>query len=153
MFADPPSVDGMDGGQMGEAAPGAAAVELADCVEVSNPSPGNSRGIWELGDEVLPPAEDPLPVTPPAPDVDVENVEDDDCDVVGTLRGSNPTIVFPPAFVCAAVWAWAVVMPRRKIAVRTVRCIAFSALEIDRGAALLLAMQDNAPSVKTEDEV
>ena len=130
MFADPPSVDGMGGGQMDEEALGAAAVELADCVEVSNPSPGSSRGIWELGDEapVLPPAEEPLAAAPPvAPDGDAaENVEVDDSDVVGALRGSAPIVGLPPAAVCASVWAWAVVMPRRMIAVRIVRCIAFS---------------------------
>jgi hypothetical protein len=45
MFADPPSVEGIDGGQMVEGALGAAAVEFADCAEVSRPSPGNCRGI------------------------------------------------------------------------------------------------------------
>jgi len=42
IFAEPPSVAGIEGGQMVEGALGAAAVVLADCVEVSSPSPGNS---------------------------------------------------------------------------------------------------------------
>lgn len=127
MFADPPSVEGIGGGQMVEGALGAAAVELADCDELSSPSPGNSRGTWELGDEALiPPAEEP-PTVPPAvvPDGEAaENVEFND--EVGTLRESDPIIVFPPAVVSAAVWAWATVMPRRMIAARIVCCIAFS---------------------------
>lgn len=133
MFADPPSVDGIGGGQMVEGALGAAAVELADCVEVSSPSPGNFRGTWELGDEALiplvpPPAEEPLTVVPPAvPDGDVpENVEADGSDDVRTLRGSDPIVVLPPGVVWAAVWARPPVMPRMMIAARIVRCIAFS---------------------------
>ena len=39
-FAEPPSVDGTAGGQMGEGGPGAVAVGLAACVDVSDPSPG-----------------------------------------------------------------------------------------------------------------
>jgi hypothetical protein len=44
MLADPPSVVGIAGGQMVDGALGAAAVVLADCVEVSSRSPGNSSG-------------------------------------------------------------------------------------------------------------
>jgi hypothetical protein len=43
-FAEPPSVEGTGGGQMGEAALGAVAVVLAACVDVSGISPGNSKG-------------------------------------------------------------------------------------------------------------
>jgi hypothetical protein len=41
MLADPRSVEGIGGGQMLESVLGAAAVVLADCVEVSGPSPGS----------------------------------------------------------------------------------------------------------------
>jgi hypothetical protein len=43
-FAEPPSVAGTGGGQAGEEAPGAAAVVLAACVDVSGISPGNNTG-------------------------------------------------------------------------------------------------------------
>jgi hypothetical protein len=42
--AEPPSVEGTGGGQMGEGEPGAVAVVLAACVDVSGVSPGNSKG-------------------------------------------------------------------------------------------------------------
>jgi hypothetical protein len=105
---------------------------------------------------VPPPADDPLTVAPlVVPDADAaeENVEVDDSDDVGTLSGSDPMAVFPPAVVCAAVWAWAAVMPRIMIAVRIVRGIAFSCVGKRSRSCLLLAMQDNARSVKTENEV
>lgn len=43
-FAEPPSVEGTGGGQMGEGGPEAVPVVLAACVEVSGISPGNSKG-------------------------------------------------------------------------------------------------------------
>ena len=43
-FAEPPSVEGTGGGQMGEGVLGAVAVVLAACVDVSGISPGNSKG-------------------------------------------------------------------------------------------------------------
>jgi hypothetical protein len=43
-FTEPPSVEGTGGGQIVEEEPGAAAVELAACVDVSGISPGNSKG-------------------------------------------------------------------------------------------------------------
>lgn len=143
---------------------GEAAVVLADCVEESSPSPGNSRGAWELRDEealnplVLPlagpvvvtdpltvgllvvvdpvVAVDPLVVPDGNPD---EDVEVDGCDVVDRPRGADPIAVLPlPVawpFTSAAVWACAVVMPRKMIAVSIVRCIALSCFQSDRRAA------------------
>jgi hypothetical protein len=141
IFADPPSVVGIGGGQIVEGVPGAAAVVLADCVEVSSPSPGNSRGAWEVRDGALMPLALPLadpdivtgppivalPVVlvaadpPAAPDDD--DVEDVAIVDVGTPSGSDPTVVVP---LPVTVWALAVVMPARMIAIRIVRCIAFS---------------------------
>jgi hypothetical protein len=161
---------------------GAAAVVLAACVEESSPSPGNSKGAWELRDEdalmplVLPLAgpavvTDPLTVGPlvvddPLVAVDPlvvpegnpdENVEVDGSDDVDKPGGSDPTDMFPLSVVwpvpCAAVWACAVVMPRKMIAVRIMRCIAFSCFESDRRAASLIAMQDNARTIKNKNEV
>ena len=155
MFADPPSVEGIGGGQMVEGVLGAAAVVLADCVEESSASPGNSSGAWELRDEdaliplVLPTAgpvvvTDPLtvgllvvvdPLVVPDDDPD-EDVEVDGRVVVDKPEGSAvlpPFVVWP--FTCAAVWACTVVMPRKTIAVSMVRCIALSCFESDRGAA------------------
>jgi hypothetical protein len=43
-LAEPPSVEGTGGGQTGEGEPGAAAVVLAVCVDVSGISPGSSKG-------------------------------------------------------------------------------------------------------------
>jgi hypothetical protein len=43
-FAEPPSVEGTGGGQIGEGGLGAVAVVLAAWVEVSESSPGNSKG-------------------------------------------------------------------------------------------------------------
>lgn len=96
---------GIEGPHMGEAVPVAPAVVPADWVEVSSPSPGNSRGSWELREAVLiplvpPPGSDAVadPLTVEAvvlgadpfvvPDGDaVEGVERVE---VGTLRGSVP---------------------------------------------------------------
>lgn len=101
MFAEPPSVVGIAGGQMAEGALGAAAVVLADWVEVPSPSPGNSRGTCELREDgalipLLPAAEpdgvaDPLvdPVVLVA-DVPVENEKVEDSVEVGTPSGSVP---------------------------------------------------------------
>jgi hypothetical protein len=95
---------------------------------------------------VLPPA-GPAVDDPPvaAADVPVENDELDGSDEVGTLSGSVPVLV--------SVWAWAaVIMPRKMIALRIMRCIAFSRLESDR-RAFGPAMQDNARSIERENEV
>jgi hypothetical protein len=43
-FTEPPSVEGTEGGHIGEKEPGAVAVALAACVDVSGISPGNSKG-------------------------------------------------------------------------------------------------------------
>ena len=149
IFAEPPSVVGIDGGQMVDDAPGAAAAELvADCVELSSPSPGNSRGACELREAgaliplELPPAvldvDDPLVVVADVPAANEPNGSGE----AGTLSGSVPVPV--------AVWAWAVVMmPRRAAAVRIVRCIAFSCLR----AIAELALQDNARSIEKKNEV
>ena len=80
MFAEPPSVVGIAGGQMAEGAPGAAADVRADCVEVPFPSPGNSRGtcgLREVEEELV-------------ADVPVENEDMEDSVDVGTPRGSVP---------------------------------------------------------------
>lgn len=100
MFAEPPSVVGIAGGQMAEGAPGAAADVRADCVEVPSPSPGNSSGTCGLREvealiPLLPTGEadgvtDPLAV---AADVPVENEEVDDSVDVGTPSGSVPLFV------------------------------------------------------------
>ena len=126
---------------MVEVVPGPAAVVLADCVEVSSPSPGNSSGAWELGDEaliplVLPPActADPVTVEPPAAvvaappvvadDVADENDEVDGADGADTPRGSDPeSLLFIGTFDCVVVWACAIVEPRMMITVRIVRFI------------------------------
>jgi hypothetical protein len=170
MFAEPPSVEGIGGGHMVEGAPGPAAVVLADCVEVSSPSPGNSRGAWELGDEalippVLPPAGTADPVTveplvvviaePPvvADDVAGEDGEVDGSEDVDTPRGSDPGAV--PAVGTSdgvVVWACAIVEPRMMIAVRIVRRIRVL-LRDNRRPRRLPAVQDNARSVKNENEV
>ena len=125
---------------------GAAAVVLADCVEVSSPSPGSSRAAWELREEgalievVLPLAgpdvvTDPLtlglavvadPVVVVAPLLVADGDVADNADVTAP-RESDPTAVLAPVvWPSAAVWAWAAVMPSRMIAIRIVRCIAFS---------------------------
>lgn len=100
MFAEPPSVVGIAGGQIVEGALGAAAVVLADCVEVPSPSPGNSRGTCELREEgtliPLPPTEELDGVADPpvvGADVSAENEEIDDGVDVGTPRGSVPVFV------------------------------------------------------------
>ena len=80
MFAEPPSVVGIAGGQMVERAPGGAAVVLADCVEMPGPSPGNSKGtcgLREVEEELV-------------ADVPVENEDMEDSVDVGTPRGSVP---------------------------------------------------------------
>jgi hypothetical protein len=99
-FAEPPSVVGIAGGQMAEGAPGAAAVLLADWVEVGSPSPGNSRGTCELRTEgaliPLAPAAEPDGVTDPlvaGADVPVKNEEIEDSVEVGTPSGSVPVFV------------------------------------------------------------
>ncbi len=103
MFAEPPSVVGIAGGQMAEGALGAAAVVLADWVEVPSPSPGNSRGTCELREKgtlipLLPlPAAEPDGVAEPlvdpvvlVADVPVENEKVEDSVEVGTPSGSVP---------------------------------------------------------------
>lgn len=151
---------------------GAAAVVLADCVEVSSPSPGNSRGAWELGDEeallllVLPPAggADPLTVEPPvvvvaepfvvADDVAVEDDEMDGSDNVDTPRGSDPgSLLIVGTFDCVVVCACAIVEPRMMITTRIMRCIRVLLLRGNRRPRRSPAMQDNARSIKNENEV
>jgi hypothetical protein len=80
MFAEPPSVVGIAGGQMVGGALGAAAVVLADCMDTPSPSPGNSRGACGLRV-----AEKAL-----VADVPVENEDMEDSVDVGTPRGSVP---------------------------------------------------------------
>jgi hypothetical protein len=129
-----------------------AAVVLADCVEVSSPSPGNSRGAWALDDEealippVLPPAGagDPLTVEPPVAviaeplvvvgDAAGEDDEADGNDDVGTPRGSDPGVLFVVGtFGCAVVCACAMLVPRMMIMVRIVRFIRVLLLRDNRG--------------------
>jgi len=172
MLAEPPSVEGIGGGQMLEGVLDAAAVVLADCVEVSSPSPGNSRGIWELGDEEAliplapPPADvgDPLIVEPAvgvvaepldmAGDVADEDDEVDGSDDVDTPRGSNPgTLLVVGASDRVVVWACAIVEPRMMITVRIVRFIRFLLLRDNCGPSRSSPMQDNARAVKNENEV
>lgn len=105
MFAEPPSVVGIAGGQMAEVAPGAAAVVLADCAEVASPSPGNSRGTCEFREEgvlmpLLPTAAESGVVTDPlvdplaaVADVPAENAAVEDSVDVGTPSGSVPVFV------------------------------------------------------------
>lgn len=145
MFAEPPSVVGIEGGQMVDGALGAAAVVPADCVAVSSPSPGNSRGTCELREAgALIPLELPLPgVDDPlvgAADVPAKN-ELNGSGEVGTLSGSVAAPV--------VVWAWAVVMmPRRTAAVRIERCIAFSCLATNRRANLRCKTTPDPPKRK-----
>ena len=177
MFAEPPSVEGIGGGHMVEVVPGPEAVVLADCVEVSSPSPGNSRGAWELGDEaliplVLPPAgtadpvsvDDPVTVEPlvvvtaeppiVAEDVAGEDGEVDGSEDVDTPRGSDPGAVpVVKTSDCMVVWACAIVEPRMMIAVRIVRRIRVLLLRDNRRPRRLPAVEDNARSVKNENEV
>jgi len=73
----------------------------------------------------------PVPLAPPD---DPEADDPDGRDEVVTLRGSFPVfwvvLVWPVAlvwpFVCAAVWAWAVVMPQSMIAIRKICRTAFA---------------------------
>jgi hypothetical protein len=172
MLAEPPSVEGIGGGQMVEAVLDAAAVVLADCVEVSSPSPGNSRGIWEPGDEealvplVPPPAGvgDPLIVEPAvgvvaepfdvAGDVADEDDEVDGGEDVDTPRESDPgTLLVVGASDCVVVWACAIVEPRMMITVRIVRFIRILLLRDNCGPSRSPPMQDNARAVKNENEV
>jgi hypothetical protein len=101
-FAEPPSVDGIGGGQIGEGAVGAVAVVLAAWVDVFGISPGNSKGACETP-EPEPEFELVAPVAPLADPVvvgDSDGVpncdagEGDDTDGkagVGKPRGSDPT--------------------------------------------------------------
>jgi hypothetical protein len=97
MFAEPPSVVGIAGGQMVEGALGVP----ADCVEMPSPSPGNSSGAcgFREVDARIPllPAEEPDGVTDPFADllvvvagVPVENEDMEDGVDVGTPRVSVP---------------------------------------------------------------
>jgi hypothetical protein len=96
-------VEGTGGGQTVVEEPGADAVVIAACVDVSGISPGNSKGAWDDADAepvapVAPPA-DPLvfvdPVDVPSCDADeVDDTDDaDDREDVGALRGSDPVVV------------------------------------------------------------
>ena len=121
MFADPPSVVGIGGGQMVEGGLGAAAVVLADCVEVSRPSPGNSRAACELREEgalieAALPLAGPDVVTAPlivglavavvdplvVPTDEVAKDEELDSDVA-TPSVSDPTAVLALPWPCVAV--------------------------------------------------
>jgi hypothetical protein len=97
-FAEPPSVEGTGGGQMGEGELETVAVVLAACDDVSGISPGNSKGDCDTPEAEL--------VAPAAPLADPVVVGDRDavpsCDAgegddtdgkeeVGTPRGSAPT--------------------------------------------------------------
>jgi hypothetical protein len=94
-FAEPPSVEGTGGGQIGEGGPGAVAVVLAAWVDVSGISPGNNRGDCDVPEAELvapvAPLADPVVVTDPdaVPDCDAG---DDTAgrEDAGTLRGSDP---------------------------------------------------------------
>jgi hypothetical protein len=80
-----------------------------------------------------------------AADVPAAKVEEGSADV-GTLSGSIPRFV--------VVWAWAVVMsPRKMIALRTVRRMAFSSSQKLRAAPESVRCRDNARSVKQGNEV
>jgi len=100
-FAEPPSVEGTGGGQMGEGGLGAVAVVLAACVDVSGISPGNSKGDCDIPEAELvapvAPLADPVVVGDPdaVPDCDAGVGDDTDGrEDAGTLRGSDPT-AFP----------------------------------------------------------
>lgn len=146
-----------------EGALGAAAVVPAACVELFGPSPDNCSGIWGLrvagAPILLLPTEDPVvaadpliaapapdDVDPPA-DAPAENEEEEGSVDVGTLSGSVPMF--------GVVWArTAVTRPKQMIAVRIVRCIAFSCTGSRRGGrAAGPAMQDNAWSIKSDHQL
>lgn len=81
-FAEPPSVVGTGGGQVGDGALGEVAVLLAAWVDVSGISPGNNKGACEAPEED--PAENPEPelvlaelVAPVAPFADPVVVDGD----------------------------------------------------------------------------
>lgn len=114
---------------------GVAAVVFADCVDVSSPSPGNSRAVWGLREEgalieaVLPPA--PVVVVGPVVVTDddaAENVDVDGSGDVATPSEPDAAALPPAVWPSVAVWAWAAAIPRRMIATRIVRCIALSCL-------------------------
>jgi hypothetical protein len=129
-LAEPPSDVGTGGGQIGEAAwLAAAAVEVADCVEVLSISPGNCNGTWDVFDDDALMPEAPARLDPPTPPIaavpvaendslalpkapnPVDNEKPDGRDCVATLSGSVPTPT-----VVDAVCAWAPVMPNAMIA-------------------------------------
>jgi len=99
MFADPPSVEGTCGPQLvllAEPPPAADpdAVVFAVCVDVSEASPGNCKGIsGSLDADVAPPpvlpALDPLV---PAPEPGVDDGKGD----AGIVRGSDATVPLAP---------------------------------------------------------
>jgi hypothetical protein len=97
-FAEPPSVEGTGGGQIGEGGLGAVAVVLAAWVDVSGSSPGNNRGDCDIPEAELvaavAPCADPVVVADPDAVSDCDAGEGDDTDGnedAGTLRGSDPT--------------------------------------------------------------
>jgi hypothetical protein len=157
-LAEPPSVAGTGGGHIGPNEPGAVAVLVAACVELSGTSPGNSKGAWEVAPEPAP-AAPPEPVVPAepfpdpvagddsadAPDGDAVDAEDPDgVDDVGIdPTALAPLLVWP--FVCSTVWPWAVAMPRNTITMMKTRCIALSCVECNN-TALPRVPLDNARS-------
>jgi hypothetical protein len=175
-FTEPPSVEGTAGGQIGEGVLEAVAVVLAACVDLSDISPGNNKGDWELPEALLvapvAPIADPLVVGDPdaVPNCDAGEGDDTDGDDtdrnedVGTLRGSDPTplaLLFVWPFGCTTVWPWvwlwtvwpwAAVMPINMIGTMKTSFIALSCVDC-RKAALSPALLDNAGTAKKENEI
>ncbi len=94
----PPSDEGTGGGQIGEGGPGAAAVVLAACVELSGFSPGICKGVSGFVDGaalIAPgaPLDDLLagPVAVGFPDESPgKDGKADGKEAAGTLSGSEP---------------------------------------------------------------
>jgi hypothetical protein len=99
-FAEPPSVEGTGGAQIGEGGAGADAVALAACVEVSGISPRRSKGDWGLVVAAAfiapgPPMANPVVVVDPleAPEPDPDDGDDaDPSEDVDTPSRSDPTL-------------------------------------------------------------
>ena len=99
-FAEPLSVEGTGGGQIGEGGLGAVAVVLAACVDVSGISPGKSKGDWDIpeAEPVAPVAAlaDPVVVGDPGavPSCDAGDADDTDGgEDASTPSASDPTAV------------------------------------------------------------
>jgi hypothetical protein len=109
---------------------------------------------------VLPPAgtADPLTVEPlvvviAEPPVVADDVAGDDDEVDGSNGVDTPRGSDPGSVLVVVVWACAIVEPRMMIAVSIVRCIRVLLLRDNCRPRRLPAMQDNARSVKNENEV